>query len=304
MRDAPAFDLRGYLEAERSRVEAALLRAVSDMESRLPADVAAAVRHGVTTGGKRLRPILCTTAYRACGGRGDQDAVDDLAATLELIHAYSLIHDDLPCMDDAALRRGVDTTHKVHGESAAVLAGAALIPWATLRALEASRALGCGAESARRVAGTLVTASGASGMVGGQWLDLEGEGKPLTSEALDDLHSRKTGALLAASLVMGARAAEVDASTEAALAEYGRRIGLAFQITDDVLDATASAEVLGKNPSDEALEKSTYVSLHGLEPARHRARAVVDQALQALREAAIEAPALDALAHYVVDRDR
>jgi geranylgeranyl pyrophosphate synthase len=304
MREAPAFDLGGYLAAERSRVEAALARAVSEMESRLPRPVAAAVRHGVTTGGKRLRPILCVTAYRACGGAGPDGALDDLAATLELIHAYSLMHDDLPCMDDAELRRGVETTHRAHGEEAAALAGAVLIPWATLRAFRASRALGCDDETARRVARTLAEAAGAGGMVGGQWLDLEGEGRLLTSDALDDLHSRKTGALLAAALVMGARAARVDEATERGLAAYGRRIGLAFQITDDVLDATASAEVLGKNPSDEALDKSTYVSLHGLEAARQRAQTAVDEAFEALHDAGIEAPALYALAHYVVDRDR
>jgi geranylgeranyl pyrophosphate synthase len=298
------FDLRSYLGQERQEVERALERALMAVGPRLPVDVASAVRHGVTTGGKRLRPILCATAYRACGGEAEPARVYDLAVSLELIHAYSLVHDDLPCMDDAELRRGAPTTHRVHGEDAAVMAGAALIPAAALQSLTASRALGCSPEVSLRVTRALLEASGAGGMVGGQWLDLLGERQALTGPELDRLHGRKTGALLASALVMGGLAAEAAEPVVDALRVYGTAIGLAFQIADDVLDATSSAEILGKNPSDTALDKSTYVSLHGLEAARERAVQVVASALEALDGAGLEAPALRGLAHYVVERDR
>ncbi|MEX2467524.1 MAG: polyprenyl synthetase family protein [Gemmatimonadota bacterium] len=304
MTEATGFDLSTYLEVERREVEDALRRAVEVVAPALPDEIGDALRHGVMTGGKRLRPILCATAYRACGGEGDAPRVYDLAVSLELIHAYSLMHDDLPCMDDAALRRGTPTTHRAHGEDAAVLAGAALIPVAALQAVRAAKALGCSRHAVIEVTRTLLEASGAGGMVGGQWLDLLGEGQALNGPELDRLHGRKTGALLAASLVMGARAAEAPQATVDALEAYGTAIGLAFQIADDVLDATSSADVLGKNPSDAALDKSTYVSLYGLDPARERADEVVQSALAALAGAGIEAPALSGLARYVVERDR
>lgn len=304
MTGTTSFDLRTYLEAERHEVEGALERALERLAPILPAPLAAAIRHSVMSGGKRLRPILCATAYRACGGAGENLAVYDLAVSLELIHAYSLVHDDLPCMDDAALRRGTPTTHREHGEPAAVLAGATLIPAAALQALQAADALGCGRPTSLGVTRTLLEASGAGGMVGGQWLDLMGEGQALDGAALDRLHGRKTGALLAAALVMGGLAAEAEPPVVDALQTYGTAIGLAFQITDDVLDATSSAEVLGKNPSDTMLHKSTYVSLHGLDAARGRAREVVASAVDALRAAGVHAPALNGLARYVVERDR
>jgi len=295
--------LTALLDAERARVEAALERALGALAGVVPADLREAVRHGVLGGGKRLRPILCVRAYEACSAV-ISPAVYDLAASLELIHAYSLMHDDLPCMDDAALRRGQPTTHRVHGEDVTMRAGAALIPAAALRSLAACRALGCPPERARAVTAALLEAAGAGGMVGGQWADLLGEGRSLTAPELDDLHRRKTGALLAASLVMGGLAAGAPAPVIGALEEYGRGLGLAFQIADDILDATQQAETLGKNPSDAALGKSTYVSLHGLEAARVLAKAEADRAVAALARAGIRAPALVALAAYVVERDR
>lgn len=297
--------LSAYLAEEGARVESALARAVNRLHARLAPDqeVADAIRHGVMTGGKRLRPILCVSAWSACGGERT-DAAYDLAASLEMIHAYSLMHDDLPCMDDAALRRGSPTTHRVHGEDVTMRAAAVLIPGAALQALEACNALGCPPERSRAVAKALMEASGAGGMVGGQWLDLLGEGRVLGPDELDGLHRRKTGALLAAALVMGAIAAGAEPRVREALERYGRCIGLAFQIADDILDATASAAELGKNPSDAELDKSTYVSLHGLDEARRRATSVVDEALAALDEAALDAPALAALARYVVERQK
>jgi geranylgeranyl diphosphate synthase, type II len=293
--------LVAYLERERNAVEAALARAVETLEHALPSDLAAAVRHGVLGGGKRLRPVLCVSAYTACGGEAS-GAAYDLAASLELIHAYSLMHDDLPCMDDAALRRGRPTTHREHGEAVTMRAGATLIPAAALQALAACERLGCAPEAARAVTAVLLRAAGAGGMVGGQWVDLEGEGMSLGARELDDLHRRKTGALLAASLEMGALAAGAEAPTVDAFRAYGRAIGLAFQIVDDVLDATQSAETLGKNPSDAAHGKSTYVALYGLDEARRRARVESDRAVGALSEAGIEAPMLARLARFVVER--
>ena len=300
---SPGFDLEEYLAREAPRIQVALERATAWIGERVAPDVAAAVRHGVLSEGKRLRPVLCVTAWRACGG-GDGDAAYDLAASPELIHAYSLMHDDLPCMDDAELRRGRPTTHRIHGEDVTLRAGAALIPAAALQAWQAARALGCPPEVARAVVGRLLEAAGGGGMVGGQWVDLEGEGRALGGEALDGLHRRKTGALLAASLLMGATAARAPAATLEALERYGWAVGLAFQITDDILDATRSAEELGKNPSDAALGKSTYVALYGLGEAERRARAKAEEARAALAASGLRAPALDALALYVVERRR
>lgn len=299
---SPAFDLEAYLAGEAGPVQAALERAVRALDTLVPADVGAAAAHGVLSEGKRLRPVLCVAAYRACGGGCGGEAPYDLAASLELIHAYSLMHDDLPCMDDAALRRGRPTTHRLHGEDVAVRGGAALIAAAGLRCWDAARALGCTPAAARRVTSTLLEAAGGGGMVGGQWVDLEGEGQALGARDLDGLHRRKTGALLEASLLVGATAAGASGATLAGLATYGQAIGLAFQIADDILDATQDARTLGKNPSDAALDKSTYVALYGLEDAGRRARAEVDAAVGALGGAGLEAPALVALARYVVER--
>ncbi len=295
------FDLDAYLAGEAGPVADALERAVEWIRPLVPADVGEAVAHGVLSPGKRLRPVLCVTAHRACGGP-DVEAAYDLAASLELVHAYSLMHDDLPCMDDAGLRRGRPTTHRATGEDATIRAGAALIPAAAIQARNAVFALGGDRGRADRATRALLEAAGAGGMVGGQWIDLEGEGVSLGAEELDGLHRRKTGALLAASLLLGATGAGADEAACAALLRYGRAIGLAFQIADDILDATESAETLGKNPSDEALEKSTYVGLYGLDEAHRRAHALVDEARAALDTAGLESPGLDALACFVVER--
>jgi len=295
------FDLPAYLAAEAAPVQAALERAMDWIAAGVLGDVAGAVRHGVLSDGKRLRPILCVTAYRACGGVPTAAAYD-LSASLELVHAYSLMHDDLPCMDDAELRRGRPTTHKVHGEDVTTRAGAALIPAAALQAWRAAEALGCPPDVVRAVVARLLEAAGAGGMVGGQWLDLEGEGRALSPQALDEIHRRKTGALLAASLLVGATAARAPGATLEALERYGRAVGLAFQIADDILDATEGAETLGKNPSDAALAKSTYVALYGLGEARRLAQAQIAEALSALGASGLDAPALSALARFVVER--
>ena len=303
MTDAPPFDLETFLRRQREEVERALARSLASLAGDISPDLVDPVGHAVISGGKRLRPILCVVAYRSCGGILGPAAYD-LGVSLELVHAYSLMHDDLPCMDDAGLRRGRPTPHTLFGEEATIVGGVALIPTASIQALRAARALGCDDDRVRTIVRELNGAAGGGGMVGGQWLDLLAEGRRLASDELDDLHRRKTGALFTASLVIGGLAAGASESLLSALRGYGRAVGLAFQITDDVLDEVSSVAELGKRPSDGLLEKSTYVSLHGVEEALRRARGLRDEALDALRTEAIDVPELIALAHYVVERKR
>ena len=307
--DSSPFSLDLYLEKERARAEAALDGAVSWILPLLPEPCRGPAAHGVRAGGKRLRPILCRAAFLACGGDGEarpvrEEAVADLGAAVELVHAYSLMHDDLPCMDDAELRRGVPTPHVLFGEVAATLAGLFLIPAAALWTWEATGRAGLSFEERKDAVRIIARAAGMEGMVGGQALDLLAERRALAREALDGLHGMKTGALLTAPLLLGALAAGAGPEAREALEKYGRAIGLAFQITDDVLDATADAGTLGKVPSDHEMGKSTYVSLLGVGPARAVAEASVGEALDALSAAGLEAPPLEALARYVIARDR
>ncbi len=295
-------DLKGYLGQERKKVEAALDQALRGILPQTPETFRGALAHGVKSGGKRLRPILCVAAYRAAGGEGDD--IYSLAVSLELIHAYSLMHDDLPCMDNADLRRGEPTTHRLHGEEATTVAGALLIPGAILQAFEAAGAMGLPGDRCSRLAEELARAAGGGGMVGGQVLDLFGEDRDLSHEELDDLHRRKTGALLRAALRMGGIAAGAPPEALAGLDRYGEAIGLAFQIADDLLDATGSAQELGKHPSDSALGKSTYVSLFGVTRATDMARGLVEDAIGALEAGGLDCPELEALARYVVERKR
>lgn len=304
MSRASTLPLGAYLEQEGGHVEAALERAVRWIEGRVPADVAAAIAHGVLSGGKRLRPILFVASYRAAGGETEGPALYDTAAGLELIHAYSLMHDDLPCMDDADLRRGRPTTHRLHGADVTVRAGVALIPAAARQVLVGSQRLGLPDDRGREVARLLMEAAGAGGMVGGQALDLLGEERLLSADELDDLHRHKTGALLTAALTMGAVAAAADTATVDAFRRYGECVGLAFQVADDLLDATSTAEELGKEPSDAELGKSTYVALFGLEDARRRGRGLVAEAKEALASVGVTTGPLVALADYTVDRRR
>ena len=299
---AELFDLGAYLQTEAPRIEKALHDAVAEASDLLPVELERAVAHGVLSEGKRLRPVLCVAAYYACGGRSPK--IPELAVSLELIHAYSLMHDDLPCMDDADLRRGRPTTHRMHGDEATARAGAALIPLAALRAWRGALAVGCSEVTSRTIVEELCRAAGAGGMVGGQALDLRAEGSVLDGAELDRLHRLKTGALLTASLRIGALAAGASRTVLEALDSYGRAVGLAFQIADDVLDATATAADLGKNPSDADRDKTTYVGVHGLGEAAGRAREEVARARAALHHADVDDPALHALAQYVVEPPR
>jgi geranylgeranyl diphosphate synthase type II len=295
------FPLDAFLERERSRVDEVLDRAVEEVGT---GPVAAAARYALEAGGKRLRPILCVAAWRAV--RGDPpDATYRLASALELIHTYSLMHDDLPSMDDDAVRRGRPATHVAHGVPAATIAGAALIPAAARVADSAAVDLGLHPRVRRDVVTALCRAAGAAGMVGGQMLDLEAEGRQLTVDELVRIHRLKTGALLAAAPVVGGRAAGADPAVQNALGVYGVSIGLAFQITDDILDVTGSTGVLGKTAGrDAALSKATFPALAGLDGAREWAVQEVETAGAALDAVGLRSEELRALAGYAVERDR
>jgi geranylgeranyl pyrophosphate synthase len=261
---------------------------------------AQAIRYSLLGEGKRLRAILLLEAYRACGGTGD---ARELAAAVEVVHAYSLVHDDLPCMDDDDVRRGRPTVHRVYGVHVATIAGLAMVPLAARTAWSGAKSLGLPDDVASECVRELMAASGAGGMIGGQLLDLDAEGDVLTLEALERVHRLKTGALIRASAIMGARAACTTPKRREALAKYGSLIGLAFQIADDVLDLTATTDQLGKTAGrDLALQKSTYPSLMGIEGAVLRAGGLVDDACDALSSEGLLTPTLEALARFTVER--
>jgi len=279
------------------RVEAALARllAAPDEPSR---DLFEAMRYMVLGGGKRLRPVLVLLAAEACGGSAE--AAMPAACAVEMVHTYSLIHDDLPAMDDDDLRRGRPSCHRQFDEATAILAGDALLT----EAFGVLSREGADGETARRLAAELAAAAGAVGMVGGQMADLEAErAGRRDAQRLDVIHRRKTAALVTASVVMGAVAAGASEHLVRSLREFGEHLGLAFQIADDVLDASAATEDLGKTAGkDEAAGKLTFVTLYGLEAARRRARAEADRAVDALSPFGHEADALRDLARFVVER--
>jgi geranylgeranyl diphosphate synthase type II len=263
--------------------------------------VADAIRFSLLGGGKRLRGLLFLAAYRTAGGMRDASG---LAAAIEVVHTYSLVHDDLPCMDDDDMRRGRPTVHRVYGVRAATAAGVAMVPLAATAGFSAARKLGLTERACSRVVATLMRASGAGGMIGGQLLDLEGEGKPLSIEDLEQIHLAKTGALISASIELGGVAAGASETKTATLRDFGMAIGLAFQIADDVLDVTATTDRLGKTAGrDLDLRKSTYPALLGVDGARERARALVDEGCAGLRAAGLLSTELDALARFVVERE-
>ena len=264
------------------------------------AAIAAPIRYSMLGEGKRLRAVLLAATYRAAGGTGD---VGELAAAVEVVHAYSLVHDDLPCMDDDDVRRGRPTVHRAFGVGAATAAGLAMVPLAARAAAGAARALGLDEPAVGRIVRALMQASGAGGMIGGQLLDLDGEGQDLSFEDLERVHRLKTGALISASILIGALAAGAPAPAIDAFARYGADVGLAFQIADDLLDVTATTDELGKTAGrDAALRKSTYPALLGLNGARQRANALSEDACRALTGAGIASSELLYLARFVVDR--
>jgi len=287
-------------DADRQKIEQRLDRICEAYLSGLPEAVALAVRYGLKSPGKRLRPLLLLYGYRAAGGAGDAAL---LACAPEVIHSYSLMHDDLPCMDDDDMRRGRPTVHKVYGSKVAIVAGAAMIPLAVRIASTAARELGVSENVHVAIIETLLEAAGTSGMIGGQERDLAGEGLALPLQEREAIHAAKTGALIAGSLRMGALAAGADDKGVSALQRYGRDIGLAFQIMDDVLDVTSTTSALGKTTGrDAVLGKSTYPALLGVDGARRRAQALVDDGLGSLRERGLLTQELSEVANFIVAR--
>ena len=286
---------------DRASIDRKLVALAETLDPHIEPTVADAIRYTLLGGGKRLRGLLFLAAYRTAGGTNDASA---LAAAIEVVHAYSLVHDDLPCMDDDDMRRGGPTVHRVFGVRAATAAGVAMVPLAARAAFSAARSLGLSAANCGHVVATLMRASGAGGMIGGQLLDLEGEGKPLSVEELEQIHQAKTGALISASIELGGVAASASETRIAALRDFGMAIGLAFQIADDVLDVTATTDRLGKTAGrDLDLHKSTYPALLGIDRACERARTLVDDGCAGLRAAGLLSTELDALARFVVERE-
>jgi geranylgeranyl diphosphate synthase, type II len=294
-------DLGRAFEDRRRLVDAALDRALPD-EALWPATIHRAVRYSLFAGGKRIRPQLVLAACEAVGGARDEAM--PLACAVEMIHTYSLIHDDLPAMDDDDLRRGKPTSHKVFGEAIAILAGDALLT----RAFHLMAELPGGADGERvrrRLTATalLGEACGTGGLIGGQVMDLESEGRDIAAAELERLHRAKTGALLGACVRGGAVLGGAKPTALETLEGYARAIGLAFQVVDDVLDATEGDSQLGKTAGkDAAARKATYVSVHGLERARGMALGLLDEALSAIAPFGERAEPLAFLARRIVER--
>jgi len=289
-----------WMRAELDTAERALQRWVP---LGAPAGLGEAMRYGVLDGGKRLRPLLVMAACEAASG--DRAAALRAGVAVELIHAYSLIHDDMPCMDNDVLRRGKPTVHVQFGEAKAMLAGDAMQALAfEVLTPAAADADGMPPLLQARLCGLLARAAGHEGMAGGQAIDLASIGLPLTESQLRDMHRRKTGALLQASVLMGAACGELPPKAWEALSLFGAAIGLAFQVVDDILDVTQASETLGKTAGkDVDLNKPTYVSVLGLEGAVAQAQTLRERAQQALAGSGLRHTArLSLLADLVVDR--
>ncbi len=291
-------DLKDYLATRAKEVDAALDRHLPK-KSAAPATIHAAMRYTVFAGGKRLRPILCLAAAEACGGETENALLP--ACAVEVLHTYSLVHDDLPCMDDDDLRRGRPTCHKVYGEGMAVLTGDALLTEAFLFLAQTPATK---RYSAKDYVSELALTGGSRHLIGGQVLDLEGEGQKATKARLVKIHEAKTAALLMSSLRLGAMTANATPKQLEALTVFGHALGHAFQVIDDILDVTQSTEVLGKTAGkDAAVEKTTYPSLMGLDKSRKEAAKLTKQAMDALKPLGKNADRLHEIAAYLLERE-
>jgi len=291
------FDLKPYLQAKRQMVDAALEKYLPPATT-WPEKLNESVRYSIFAGGKRLRPILALAAAEAV--RADPESVMPVACALEMIHTYSLIHDDLPAMDDDDLRRGRPTNHKVYGEAIAILAGDSLLAEAFHTI--AAHCRNGRAEAGLQVLDRIAQAAGAQGMVGGQVQDLLSEKKKISPEELEHLHRHKTGALIRVSVEAGALLAGADETQFQALSKYGECIGLSFQIADDVLDIEGGEEIGKDVGSDLEKEKATYPSILGLERSKALAHEITEEALNALKPLGAAAEPLREIARYVVYR--
>ncbi len=294
------FELKQYLAERKEWVDAAL-EACIPAQAGLEQKVIEAMRYSLFAGGKRLRPILCLAAADVVGG--DRDVVMPFACALEMIHTYSLIHDDLPAMDNDDYRRGKLTSHKVYGEAMAILAGDALLTDAFRVAAGAGEGGGAPAEKALRGIALLAKAAGYGGMVGGQVIDLECENREVDLATVEYMHVHKTGALISVSLEIGAILGGGAEDQVRSLKRYGHHLGLAFQITDDLLDVEGDAELMGKQPgSDVARNKKTYPALLGTPASKEAAREHVEQGLKALEPFDEKAEPLRTVARYLMVR--
>ena len=293
-------DVLAYLERCREAVDAYLDRVLPPAD-RFPQPLFEAMRYSVFAGGKRIRPAFVFAAAEAAGG--EAEAAVPFAAALEMVHTYSLIHDDLPAMDDDDLRRGKPTNHKVFGEGMAILAGDALLTDAFGVLVRPEVLERHPAERVVRAVGELARAAGSPGMVAGQALDLVCEGRSVDLPTVEFLHTHKTGALIRAAVVLGGLAAGADAAALERLERYAGRVGLAFQIADDILDVEGSTEEMGKPAgSDENRGKATFPAVVGLSESRRRARDLMEEALAPLAPFGPAADPLRALARFVVER--
>ncbi len=291
-------DLTAYLTARTAEVDAALDGFLPKAKER-PATIHAAMRYSVFAGGKRLRPVLCVAAAEACGG--EISAALTPACAVELMHTYSLVHDDLPAMDDDDLRRGRPTCHKVYGEGIAVLCGDALL---TESFIVLSQTPTTQRYGVRDYISELAETGGSRKLIGGQVMDIEGEGKALTKRDLVRIHEAKTAALLTTSLRLGAMTANATPAKLAALADFGYALGMAYQVIDDILDVTQSTEVLGKTAGkDAAVEKSTYPAILGLDASRKEAAILTKRALAALKPLGKKGDRLQEIAAYLLKRE-
>jgi geranylgeranyl diphosphate synthase, type II len=293
------FDLDSYLKAQKQLVEIALDRSIAIAR---PEKIYQAMRYSLLAGGKRLRPILCLATCELLGGTVEMAM--PTACALEMIHTMSLIHDDLPAMDNDDYRRGKLTNHKVYGEDIAILAGDGLLAYSF--EYVATQTQNVTPDKILQVIACLGHTVGAAGLVGGQVLDLESEGKSdISAETLSFIHTHKTGALLEASVVSGATLAGAKARDIAKLSKYAQNIGLAFQIIDDILDITATDEQLGKTAGkDLQAQKATYPSLWGLEKSQTQAQKLTTEAIAQLSSYGAKAEPLRAIANFIVTRDR
>jgi geranylgeranyl diphosphate synthase, type II len=287
------------LEEGRKLTDAALERLLPGANTR-PTSIHQAMRHSVFAGGKRIRPILCMEAGRAVAGSLPA-GIEDLGAALEMLHTYSLIHDDLPALDNDDLRRGRPTCHKVYGEAIAILAGDAL----QTQAYEVMAQLHCPAEARVKIMEEIARGTGTvNGMIGGQVIDLEAERTKPDADTLEYIHRSKTAALITASVVSGGIYASADSRQVENLRKFGQAIGLAFQIIDDILDVTQTSEQLGKTAGkDVASEKATYPALFGLEESRKKARALLEDAYKAVQNLGASGETLKGLARFLIERE-
>ena len=287
--------------SERIRLVEATLDTYLPNAATLPGSLHDSMRYSVFAGGKRIRPVLMAAACEAVGGSALE--VMPAAAAIEMIHSYSLIHDDLPAMDDDDLRRGKPTNHKVYGEAIAILAGDGLLTEAFILLSNPQVLKTLSAQNRLEIIHLLARGAGSLGMVGGQVVDMESEGTQIDLPTLEYIHTHKTGALILAAIEIGAVIGGASQPQRFALHRYGEAAGLAFQVADDILDIVADQSLLGKDVgSDQARGKATYPALLGLEGARERARDLRDMALTALADFGAEARPLREIATYIIDR--